>query len=177
MMTRAEWMTRAGTTIIAVVLFIGLPLEAEPKKLANAGAPLVSVDHWKQTLGGYDPVAYFDYGEATPGIRDFHATHNKVFYSFAGAVTHRKFVTNPEKYLPQYGGYCALSLALSEGELPERPAGLYPADPKQFKVVDDKVFLFSSELGFDAIERWNQNEDEYRARADANWKTILESRR
>jgi YHS domain-containing protein len=168
---------------IAALAFclVSIPLFAQPDmaqpKLANANAPLVSIDRWKQALAGHDPVAYFDYGEPTPGTREFHTSHNGVYYSFASKVTRKKFLSAPGDYLPQFGGYCALSLALAEGELAERPAGLYPADPKLFKVVNGRLYLFASDLGFDAIERWNANESEYLARAEANWKSIVELRK
>ncbi len=161
---------------VMCAFFIGPSLLAQPK-LANADAPLVSVDRWKQALLGHDPVGYFDYGEPTLGIREFHTPWAGVYYTFASKVTRKKFISDPERYLPQFGGYCALSLALEEGEVATRAPGLWAADPTSFKVADGKLFVFSTDFDFDPVERWNQNEAAYLARAQERWNAIVASRK
>jgi YHS domain-containing protein len=119
-------------------------------------------------IEGYDPIAYIDYGEATPGVAEMFFDYRQTYrFYFASKVTMKKFMSDPERYLPAYGGHCAWMMTSGEGDL-------RGADPKLFKVVDDRVFLFSSA---EALEDWSRDEAGSIARADANWNALIEKRR
>jgi len=115
-------------------------------------------------------VAYYDYGETTLGTPEFRTDYTGFRYNFASKVTLRKFMGDPERYLPQYGGYCALSLAIKDGEFEHRKPGLYKADPTVYKIVDGRLFFFTNQK---ALEIWNENEEAYMQQADANWQDVL----
>src|SRR5690242_18952901 len=68
----------------------------------------VGKDH--VAIGGYDVVSYFKPGKATRGNPAIQATHNSVIYYFSSEENRQAFVKEPEKYLPQYDGYCALAV-------------------------------------------------------------------
>ena len=71
------------------------------------------------------------------------------------------FAANPEKYAPQYGGYCAW--AVSQG---------YTAstDPEAWKIVDGKLYLnYSKSVQL----TWEQDAAGNIAAADENWLTVL----
>jgi hypothetical protein len=53
-------------------------------------------------------------------------------WRFSTASNRDLFAANPEKYAPQFGGYCAWGV--TQGYLA-------PIDPKAWKVVDDKLYL------------------------------------
>ena len=64
-------------------------------------------------LKGYDPVAYFTGGQPTKGSSQYNFQWKRVMYQFASAENLQRFKADPEKYLPQYGGYCAYAMSIN----------------------------------------------------------------
>jgi YHS domain-containing protein len=62
-------------------------------------------------IRGYDPVAYFTEGRPVKGSREFSHRWNGAQWRFASAQNRERFAAAPEKYAPQYGGYCAYGVA------------------------------------------------------------------
>ena len=67
-------------------------------------------------IGGYDPVAYFETGEPTPGDAALAYSWGDVAWHFATAEHEAAFRENPEAYAPQYGGFGAFAMTLGGGE-------------------------------------------------------------
>jgi YHS domain-containing protein len=86
-------------------------------------------------LLGNDPVAYFASGSATPGRTDIKAEHHAATYRFASDESRRQFITSPDRYVPQFGGFSAQAMAYA---VPS------PADGRTFKIIDGKLYLFES---------------------------------
>ena len=86
-------------------------------------------------LGGNDPVAYFAAGRPLPGRSDIKTEHRGLTYRFASDESRRQFITSPERYVPQFGGFCAQAMAYA---VPT------PADAGTFKIIDGKLYLFAS---------------------------------
>jgi len=84
-------------------------------------------------LRGNDPVAYFAAGRAIAGSVEIKTEHRGVTYRFASVENRRQFITSPERYVPQFGGFCAQAMAYAI------PA---PADAGTFKIIDGKLYLF-----------------------------------
>ena len=59
-------------------------------------------------LDGYDPVAYFVAGAPTQGAADIAYTWRGARWQFASQANRDAFVADPERYAPQYGGYCSV---------------------------------------------------------------------
>jgi YHS domain-containing protein len=112
-------------------------------------------------LEGYDPVSYFA-GKASEGIAQFKYQHQGVTYLFNSSANLNKFKTNPDKYEPAYGGWCAFAM----GETGEK----VKIDPETFKILDGKLYLFYNFWGNNTIEDWNERETKLKALADCNWK-------
>ena len=101
--------------------------------LATSGARAGEVNQTDGlALRGYDPVAYFTPHKAVKGDPQWTATHHGVTYEFASQEDQTAFQADPDKYVPQYGGFCAL--ATSVGVKAD-------ADPKEFVVRDGKLFV------------------------------------
>ena len=115
--------------------------------LALATAPpLAAAPAWPGTennapaLGGHDPVAYFSgtpgtsAAGATPamGKPAFTATHAGATFRFVNPTNRDAFIARPERYAPQFNGYCAW--AASQGRLAA-------PDPKLFKIVEGKLYM------------------------------------
>jgi hypothetical protein len=81
-------------------------------------------------------------------------------WRFASAENRDRFAADPERYAPQYGGYCAY--AVSEGTTAD-------IDPEAWKVVDGKLYL---NLSKDVQKLWEQDIPGYIEKADANWPEI-----
>jgi hypothetical protein len=111
-------------------------------------------------LQGYDPVAYFTEGEATPGDWTITASYNDATYRFANEEHRAAFEADPEAYLPQYGGYCAFGAAMGFK---------FDGDPEQWRIVDGELFL---NISADIQERWLTDIPGYVAQADENWPEI-----
>ena len=79
----------------------------------QAAADPVFRNLWGQAIRGYDPVAYFTEGRPVEGRAEFKHDWNGATWQFASAEHRALFAENPERYAPQYGGYCAW--AVSQG--------------------------------------------------------------
>lgn len=62
-------------------------------------------------IQGYDPVAYFTENAARRGSSKFVADHQGMSWFFSSQENRELFVANPEKYTPQFGGFCTVSVA------------------------------------------------------------------
>jgi len=85
-------------------------------------------------LGGNDPVAYFAAGASVTGRSSIKAQHLGLTYRFASDENRRQFITSPERYVPQFGGFCAQAMAY---------AVPVPASTDVFKIIDGKLYLFA----------------------------------
>ncbi len=108
-------------------------------------------------LGGYDPVTYHRIGEAQRGKASIAWPWNDVVWHFVSSENRSLFQTDPERYAPHLGGYCAK--AMSSGFT-------FTANPREWHIVDGKLYLFFrcrpkrawlSELGQGIIARSERN--------------------
>jgi len=120
-------------------------------------------------LQGYDPVAYFPEGGKKPkkGRDTIQTTHEGVVYRFASDENRKRFLADPAKYEPQYGGWCAYAMA--DGD----KVGI---DPESFLVTDGKLYLFFKAWYADTRAKWRKDEVRLRSRADETWKALHEAR-
>ena len=113
---------------------------------------------------GYDVVEYFN-NKAIEGDKNFTTTHDNVKYKFTSQKNLDLFLKNPEKYTPQYGGYCAYAVALKS-----KKVGI---DPKTFEIRDGKLYLFYNSWGTNTLELWKkENVKGLQKKADLNWEAI-----
>ena len=110
--------------------------------------------------GGYDLTTYFSQEKPQRGNGHHLAELNGVTYLFATDENKKAFEANPDKFLPQYGGYCSFGVSVNKK---------FVADPEQFDIVDGKLYL-----NLDAKIRslWLQNMSDRITDADKNWKVI-----
>lgn len=112
-------------------------------------------------VDGYDPVAYFTEGAPVKGDKEFTTDYNGAEWRFASADNLAAFKAAPEKYAPQYGGYCAWAVSQN-----------YTArgNPENFTVVDGKLYLnYNDEIQ----ARWEADIPGFVAKADENWPGVL----
>jgi YHS domain-containing protein len=116
-------------------------------------------------LEGYDPVAYFTAGSAVKGKSDIAATHNGIAYRFASVQNRETFKANPDKYEPQYGGWCAYAMG-AKGEKVE-------VDPETFKIIDGKLYLFYNKFFNNTRDSWNKDDNRLKTNADQSWAKLI----
>jgi YHS domain-containing protein len=56
-------------------------------------------------IKGYDPVAYFVENRAVKGKEEFEYLYEGTRWRFSSAAHRDLFTANPERYMPQYGGF------------------------------------------------------------------------
>jgi len=116
-------------------------------------------------IEGYDPVAYFNLGKAIEGDKTISAMDQGATYYFSTVQNRDEFKKNPTKYEPQYGGWCAYAMG-AKGEK-------VSVDPKTFKIVNGKLYLFYNSFFNNTLKDWNKDEAALKSKADASWMNIF----
>jgi len=138
------------TAFLAAVLLAGAALAEKPEIFSDrAGA-----------IRGYDPVAYFTEGKPVKGKAEFSHPWKGATWRFASAANRDRFAAAPEKYAPQYGGYCAYGVASGYA---------VKTEPDAWSVVDGKLYL-----NYDRSVQasWVKDIPGYIRKADANWPAV-----
>ncbi|MFO0458983.1 MAG: YHS domain-containing (seleno)protein [Burkholderiales bacterium] len=94
-------------------------------------------------LKGADVVAYFTQGRYVQGTPQFRSVHEGVTFRFASAEHKAAFDAAPQKYLPQYGGFC------TNGIVYAIPWG---GDADTWRMIDGKLYIFGGRGSQDAFE-------------------------
>lgn len=139
--------------LIAVVLV----LLAGTVSLAQKSSTFV---HSGKAIKGYDPVAYFTDGKPVVGYDSLRLEWNSATWHFASTKNLELFRQDPEKYAPQYGGYCAYGL--SNGYKA-------PIDPQAWTIDNGRLYL---NYNINVREEWNKNRKERIEKADKNWPEV-----
>ena len=109
-------------------------------------------------IGGIDPVGYFTEGAPVSGSAAHSLDWGGTTWHFASAENRDAFAAEPERYAPQYGGYCAWAVGARKA--------LAPTDPEQWAVVDGKLYLnYSASVQ----EKWKADVPGFIVKADQNW--------
>jgi YHS domain-containing protein len=109
-------------------------------------------------IKGYDAVAYFKAGKAVKGSGSFTFRWHDMTWHFSSKENRDLFEASPEKYAPQYDGWCAWAMT---------EARLAVTDPEVWKIVDGKLYLNCSKA---AYEKWSRDIPGNIKKADAIWK-------
>ena len=65
----------------------------------------------KAAVSGFDTVAFFTNAKPVNGSPFITAEHQGAIYEFASEEHQALFTANPEKYVPQFGGFCAFGVS------------------------------------------------------------------
>jgi YHS domain-containing protein len=150
----------APTTETAAPTEVAASPEPEVAAPANSGSLAAVNSQDGIAIEGADPVAYFTEGAYVPGSEQFTHDWSGVTWYFASAANRDTFVSNPEQYAPQYGGFCAW--AVSQGYTA-------PIDPQAWKIVDGKLYL---NYDRNVQAKWEKDVPGNIAKADANWPQV-----
>ena len=109
---------------------------------------------------GYDAVAYFTDHQPIKGSPQFSYKWQGAIWQFSSAEHRDAFMRDPNRYNPQYGGYCAYAVSQNN---------IVDIDPHQWQVVDGKLYLNANLL---AQKLWERDPTGHIKKADANWPNI-----
>ncbi len=119
----------------------------------------IAVDKAGVALDGYDMVAYFE-GNRAKGSSQFSSHYRGATWYFVSAGNKAKFDADSEKYMPEFGGYCAYAISK------ERTA---KGSGKYGNLTNGKLF-FSAD--FITQKRYNRNKESYNKKAEENWSEV-----
>lgn len=112
-------------------------------------------------INGIDPVAYFTQAKPVAGSAAHALDWKGARWLFSTTDTMDMFLSDPDKYAPRFGGYCAF--AASRGYLA-------PTIPEAWTVFEDRLYLNAN---LRARELWLQDVPGNIAKGEANWPGIL----
>lgn len=140
-----------------VILFLGIT--------ASLAAQQIDYNVKKGFVAeGYDVTEYFN-NKAVKGANKFITTHDNVKYKFVSQENLEKFKNNPEKFVPQYGGYCAYAVGANADKV--------DIDPETYEIRDGKLYLFYNSWGVNTLTKWNkEGAEDLKNKADINWQKI-----
>ncbi|HMJ68576.1 MAG TPA: YHS domain-containing (seleno)protein [Cyclobacteriaceae bacterium] len=125
------------------------------------GASYAQVTSYFNTDGvairGYDPVAYFSESAPVQGSKEFSYTWKGTEWRFKNNANLEVFKSNPEKYAPQFGGWCAYGVSENHKS---------PTQPAAFTIVDDKLYL---NYNAKVKELWSKDIKGHVGKAESNW--------
>lgn len=137
-----------GSTAIAITSAFGAMADSSDDTIFQSNG---------YAIDGYDTVAYFTQEDAVVGNPDFKTDYKGAIWLFASAANRDAFITNPEKYAPQYEGYCAYAAANNS---------IAKTEPDQWSIVDGKLYLNYNYL---IKLRWDVSQDDFITDADKYW--------
>ncbi len=121
---------------------------------------VVNTDDAGIAIHGYDPVAYFVRGEATPGEPAFGVEWSGATWLFDNVEYRQMFLDDPMRYAPRLGGFCAY--AASHGQFAD-------IDPRAWSIVNGRLYL---NFSLRVREIWRPRADEFIADAEELWPTM-----
>ncbi len=109
-------------------------------------------------IDGYDAVNYQNKKSANKGNVTYKFKLNDNHWIFMSNANMKMFVKSPNRYIPQFGGFCTYSI--SEGYT-------YPPNPEVWKLHNGRLYLFKDEEAKSlAVANWK----EVLKKAEQNWK-------
>lgn len=147
--------------LVAGLLFFaacGVPVceTTMPEKMA-----LDSVNDQDIAMDGYDVTAFFTKQKATKGSAQFQSNYKGINYHFENESAKALFDRNPEKYLPAFGGYCAVAASFAKVEA---------AQIDLFDLYKGKLYFARNAK---AEKMWMEDKDGVKSRAEGQWPCLV----
>ena len=110
---------------------------------------------------GNDLVSY----QGDKGKEEHTYEYEGLTLRFASWANMDKFIEDPEKYLPAYGGWCAIAVA--NGTLTK-------PDFSHFQIQDNKLYFFEVRAFFNGQTAWNRDPDINKIVADKKYEQLTQ---
>lgn len=145
---------------ICSLILLGSIVSFETKAQKSKTTYFNNVDEKGIILDQYDAVAFFTDNKPVKGSADFQYTYEDAIYYFASQQHLDLFKANPEKYKPQFGGWCAYAVSLGR---------IAPIDVNTFSIVNDRLVIQHNER---AVKGWNKDVNGNLEKADKYWPKV-----
>jgi YHS domain-containing protein len=146
----------AGLVLLVMLIMVACGNSPKPQ----AGKAFNNVDEKGVILDGYDPVAFFTDNKPVKGNEQFQYTYDEAIYHFASKEHLDLFKSNPEKYKPQFGAWCAYAVSLGR---------VAPIDVNTFSIVNGRLFIQHNQR---AVNGWNKDVAGNIVLADKYWPSV-----
>jgi YHS domain-containing protein len=143
-----------------VLAMAAMLLAATANAQKREGKYFNNVDANGIILDGYDAIAFFTEHKPVKGDPKFQFRHEDATYYFSSAEHLDLFKSNPEKYKPQFGGWCAYAVSLGR---------IAPIDVNTFSIVNDRLFIQHNQR---AVSGWNKDVAGNITKADKYWPAV-----
>ncbi len=145
-----------------IIMILGTIFLSIFSALTYAADPIHTGFFSNKAISGYDAVSYFEASKPQQGKSNYKTEYQGADWYFTSEENLNKFVQNPKKYAPQYGGYCAWAVGAKNDTA--------PGDPLQWNIVDGKLYL-----NYDANikSRWEKDISSFIREADKNWPDLV----
>ena len=151
--------SRRSVLVAAATLLVYGPARAEPP--INTLKTGILGGRTDTAINGYDPVAYFTVGKPVKGLDTLAYEWMGAKWKFSSQANLDLFKANPEKYAPQYGGYCAYGVVQD---------ALVKVEPEQFTVREGKLYLnYNAEIQ----AKWLKDPAGFIKQADTKFTELL----
>jgi hypothetical protein len=114
-------------------------------------------------LGGHDPVSYFTDGHPQKGSDAFWFAFDDAIYLFRSAEHRAMFAADPERYAPQYDGFCAAGV--SKGYKVE-------PDPEAWVIANGKLYVLMLK---ERVPDFKKDTAAFVDKANANWPALRDA--
>jgi YHS domain-containing protein len=148
-------------SIVAACLLMALSLSVWAAPPINTLKNSLFGGRTDTAINGYDTVAYFTQNKPVKGEDNFVYEWKGAKWKFASQANLDLFKGSPDKYAPQYGGYCAYGVAKDN---------LVKVEPENFTVLDGKLYLNYD----DSVQKdWNKDRAGFIKKADGKFQDLL----
>jgi hypothetical protein len=153
---------RPGTAFFALLAGIFVAFSVDFAAYAQTTERVIVSRYSGLAIEGFDPVAYFTDQLATQGVPDFEASQAGAVWRFRNEGNRASFVSHPEIYGPQFGGYDPVDLGRGV---------TYAGNPRLWLIVDQRLYLFGRE---DSRDAFAANPARFLKDAIARWPALEE---
>lgn len=154
--------TRRSCIKSILSMAVGIPVVVTLPQTAFAGiAKVYTRKSDNKALNGYDSVAYFKQNKPVEGLEKFQTQYNGADWYFSSQENRDEFIASPESFAPQYGGYCAFSVAQGK---------VIKGDPELWAIEADKLYLNYNK---GAHRLWLKRVEKMISKGDKNWPRLL----
>ena len=143
-------MTKTIFTLI-IVLSCAIGVHAQKTSVFSADG---------KAIRGYDPVAFFTDSKPVKGYDSLSYDWQDGHWLFSSTSNLEQFKSNPEKYAPAYGGYCAYGTAQGHKA---------PTETDTWSIVDGKLYFNYNKK---VKEAWLKDQAGMIQKADTVWPQI-----
>ncbi len=138
------------SAMVLVVFFAAKTIAQQPAIFSPKGI----------AIKGYDVVAFFTEHKPVMGFDSLQLQNNNAIWYFSTKQNLDSFKANPDKYIPQYGGYCAFGTAQGHKA---------PTMAETWTIDGDKLYF---NYNLKVKELWDKDRPNLIKKADENWPSI-----